>query len=445
MKSQNNYLKNIWFPFTYADDVRKYPPITISKGEGVYLYDTAGKKYLDAISSWWVNNLGHSNPEIVAAIKAQADKLEHVIMAGFISDSTIMLTQKLKKLLPLELTRIFYSDDGSTAVEAAMKIAMQYWMYRKEKRCEFIALGGAYHGDTLGAMSVGGIPQYHTLFHDCHKKQNFTHGPYCYGCPEKKDKETCSAECMNSLEQILIKRGNRIAACIFEPMVQGAAGMRIYPAKVLTRIFKLCREYGVLTIADEVMTGFGRTGKMFACEYGDVIPDIMCLAKGLTGGYLPLSATVVRETIYQEFSGNAKNGRIFHHGHSFTGNPLAAAAACAVLDILERENIPDSLKDKTTHFQKGLESFSTMENVGEVRSIGMIGALELVADKKTGKRLPAEKRIPFKIAQNAISKGLLVRPLGDVLYFIPPYVIKNEEIDEMFAIAKKAILEEVAS
>jgi adenosylmethionine-8-amino-7-oxononanoate aminotransferase len=436
---------NLWFPFTYTQDVKDYPPLIITKGKGIYLYDEQGKPYIDAISSWWVNILGHCNPAISEAVGKQALELEHVLMAGAVSEPTLKLTGLLSSILPPQLQRIFYSDDGSTAVEVALKIALQYWHAKHVTKTDFVTLHGGYHGDTLAAMSVGAIEQYHDLFHTLFKKQHIAWGPYCFRCPAGKNKETCAAECMDSLRSILEQHGNTIAACIFEPMVQGAAGMRVYPAKVLKKLFALCSEFNVLTIADEVAMGFGRTGTMFACSHANVVPDIMCLAKGLTGGYLPMSVTVVKDSIYREFCGDFASGKILYHGHSFTGNPLAAAAATATMQILIRENIPESLKSKMSYFRKKLhDTFYPMQWIGDVRSIGMVGALELVKERHTKEAFPLEKRIPFRICRRALEYGLLIRPLGNVVYFIPPYIITGDEIDTMFSITKRSI-EEIAA
>jgi adenosylmethionine-8-amino-7-oxononanoate aminotransferase len=439
MNSSADPFNRLWFPFTCADDVRDYPPVVIARGEGVYLFDNKGRRYLDAIGSWWVSVLGHCHPRIIAAVKHQADILEHVLMAGFVSEPALDLSHRLAALLPKDLTRIFYSDDGSTAVEVALKIALQYWAARGAARTAFVSLSGGYHGDTLGAMSVGNIPAYHSLFHRAFKSQWYADAPYCYRCPCGMRKETCGAECMKSLERILDEKGNTIAACIFEPMVQGASGMRVYPAKVLTRLFAACKAHNVLTIADEVATGFGRTGKLFACEYAGVTPDIMCLAKGLTGGCLPMAATVAREDIYAAFCGNHLAGRELAHGHSFTGNPLAAAAACETLAIIREEKIPESLGTKIDFIKKGLETFTNIEAVGDIRSIGMIGAIELVADRKTKQPFPPEKRVPFRIAQKALENGVLIRPLGNVLYFVPPYIITEDQITFMVDVTAKAL------
>jgi len=298
-------------------------------------------------------------------------------------------------------------------VEAALKIALQYWAARGRRRTAFVSLGGGYHGDTLGAMVVGNIPAYHSLFHDTFKSQLYTDAPYCYRCPCGRNKASCNAECMESLERILAAKGETIGGMrVLSPMLQEAGGMRVYPAKVLNRLFAACKAYGVLTIADEVATGFGRTGKLFACEHAGVTPDIMCVAKGLTGGYLPMAATVAREEIYAEFCGDYSSNRELTHGHTFTGNPLAAAAACETLAILREEGIPQSLATKSALLASKLESCREIEEVGDVRVLGMIGALELVADRRTKRPFAPEKRIGFKLARKALDKGLLLRPLG---------------------------------
>ncbi len=440
MKSSDKTFDYLWFPFTYYQDLIENPPIVIRRGEGMYLYDDHDRSYLDAVGSWWVSILGHNNPEISHAIREQLVRLEHVIMAGFVSEPALKLSELLVNFLPKGLDRVFYSDDGSTAVEAALKMALQYWALKGEKRTRFVAFSGAYHGDTLGAMSVGSIPHYHDIFHERFSKQLFTDAPDCFRCPAGKEPNTCAAECMDSLEKILNEQGERIAAFIFEPMVQGAAGMRVYPSKVLTRAFEICRGYGILTIDDEVAMGFGRTGKRFACEHAEVVPDIMCLAKGLTAGYLPLSATVVSSQIYEEFKGTYPGDRIFHHGHSFTGNPLAASAAVAALTLFERDKIPECLSDLMKRFRTGLKTiFEDSPVVGDIRSIGMVGALELVADRTTKKRLPKEKRIADRVCRKAIERGILLRPLGEVIYFIPAFIITEEQIDHMFGVTRECL------
>lgn len=440
MKSLDEY-DRLWMPFTYYKDMADYPPVVIERGSGIYVFDIHGRGYIDAVGSWWVSIFGHNHPHITAAVKAQLDKIEHVLMAGFVSEPALRLSHLLGELLPPPLTRIFFSDDGSTAVEVALKIALQYHALRGDNRTEFVSLGGAYHGDTLGAMSVSAIDRYHTLFHERFKKHHSVDSPYCYRCPAGKESASCNAECMDSLAALFEKRHDKIAACIFEPMVQCAAGMRVYPAKALKTIFSLCDRYRVLTIADEVATGFGRTGKLFACEYAEAVPDILCCAKGLTGGYLPMGATAVSERVFEEFKGEFGSPRILHHGHSYTGNPLAAAAACATMELIREYGIPSSIEYAAAHFKQGLESFREYECVGDVRSIGLIGALEFVKDRASKEPFAEQERFAFFVSRKALEFGLLVRPLGDCLYFMPPFTISEEQIDNMFFLMHRAIKE----
>ncbi len=440
MSSKTGY-EHLWMPFTSHEDFIKHPPLVIERGSGIYVFDSRGRKYIDAVGSWWVSILGHCNEEISAAIRDQLGKLEHVLMAGFITPPALELSQILGELLPRPLSRIFYSDDGSTSVEVALKIALQYHAIRGSNRSAFVALGGGYHGDTLGAMSVGAIPSFHSLFHDRFKKQYYTDSPYCYRCPVGKEEKSCSAECMNSLQKILNERGSEIAACIFEPMVQGAVGMRVYPPKVLKKIFDLCKEYAVITIADEVAMGLGRTGKMFACDHAGVVPDIMCLAKGLTGGYLPLAVTAVKEEIYETFKGDFRSDKTFNHGHTFTGNPLAASAACAAMKLIIKKQLPQSAEKVMSFFAAKLESLNNFDNVGGIRHLGFAGAFEIVKDKESKERFPAEERVTFRICQKAIEKGLIIRPLGDTIYYMPPFTVNEDELSSIFSITREAIKE----
>lgn len=443
MPSANNY-NAIWMPFTSHQDMIDYPPLIIERASGINIYDSKGRAYIDAIGSWWVSLFGHCHPRITAAVKEQADRLEHVMMAGCIAEPTIRLSEHLARMLPEGLDKIFFSDNGSTSVEVALKMALQYHIQTgNPKRREFVALGGGYHGDTLGAMTVGDIPQYHSMFHSCFKKALFTDTPNCFRCPCGAVKETCSAECMDSLARMLDEQGDTIAAMIFEPMVQGAAGMRIYPPKVLERIFSLCKEYGIITIADEVAMGFGRTGTLFACEHAGAVPDIMCIAKGLTGGYLPLAVTAVAGRIFEAFKGDAFSGRTFEHGHTFTGNPLACAAGCAAMELMTEYNIPSSQDEKSRMLTSRLNEFYRYDIIGDVRTLGSVGALELVANRSTKEPLPAEARIPFRICRNALKRGLLLRPLGNVIYFMLPYITTTEELAAIIAITHEAFSETI--
>jgi adenosylmethionine-8-amino-7-oxononanoate aminotransferase len=432
---------HLWMPFTFHGDMRDYPPLVVERGAGLYVYDGLGREYLDAVGSWWVSSFGHCHPRIVAAVREQVGRLDHVLMAGFVSAPTLRLTGLLAELLPHELTRIFYSDDGSTSVEVALKIALQYHALRGSGRSEFVGLGGGYHGDTLGAMSVSSIPAFHALFHERFRKHHSVDSPSCYRCPVGKEAATCGAECMDSLEKLFEERGERIAGCIFEPMLQGAAGMRVYPAKVLMRIFALCEKHAVLTIADEVATGFGRTGLLFACEHAGKVPDIMCCAKGLTGGFAPMGITAVNERVFEEFKGEAGSERILYHGHSFTGNPIAAAAACVTMELIAEHRIPASLDKITARFRAGLEQFRDHEVVGDIRSIGLIGAIEFVKNRATREPFPASARFGLALAQAALRNGLLIRPLGDIVYFFPAFIITETQIEEMFAMLHHSLKE----
>ncbi|MBN1578642.1 MAG: adenosylmethionine--8-amino-7-oxononanoate transaminase [Chitinispirillaceae bacterium] len=435
---------HLWMPFTSWQDAIDYPPLVIKRASGIHLYDRDDKSYIDGTGSWWVSLFGHGHPRITAAVRKQLEQVEHVMMAGCITEPTLHLTELLASILPGVMSRIFLSDNGSTAVEVALKMALQYHALTGcGNRTRFIALGGGYHGDTLGAMTVGSIPRYHALFHDRFKKALYTDPPYCYRCPCGKEPGSCAAQCMDSLEKLLDEYHSSVAAFIFEPMAQGAVGMRIYPAVVLERCFALCKKFGILTIADEVAMGFGRTGKMFACEHAHVSPDIMCLAKGLTGGYLPLAATVVNKTIFDAFKGDAFSNRTFEHGHTFTGNALASAAACASLELLREYDIPASLGARSSQLSKLLRTFYRYDIVGDVRTLGMVGAIELVADRATKKRLPARERIPFTICRNARAKGLLIRPIGDVIYFMLPYLTTEEQLDRVVAITHEAFKETI--
>jgi len=435
---------HLWMPFTSWQDTIDYPPIIVKRGSGIYLYDQNDTPIIDGVGSWWVSLFGHNHPAISSAVKEQLEQLEHVMMAGCVSEPTLRMIEQLSLLLPEGLTKIFLSDNGSTSVEVAMKIALQYHLQTgNERRRRFISFTGDYHGDTLGAQSVGNIPQYHHQFHQMFKKEFFTDPPNCFRCPCGKNKQSCSAECMDSFEKLLEEHHDEIAAFIFEPMVQGAVGMRIYPPKVLQRCFELCKKWTILTIADEVAMGFGRTGKMFACDHAGVVPDIMCLAKGLTAGYLPIAATVVGDRLFEAFKGDAFSGKTFEHGHTYTGNPLASAACCAALTLLKEINVPESLMPLSRQQEKLLASFAPYPIVGDIRTLGMVGAMELVIDKNTKERLPAQKRVTFTICRNALKRGLLIRPLGDVIYLMLPYNTTEEQLSHIGEIMHEAFRETI--
>ena len=413
----------LWHPYTQMQTAP--PPIPVVRGEGVYLYTEDGRRILDGISSWWVNIHGHSHPKLNEALARQARELEHVIFAGFTHRPAVELAERLGEVLPEGLHRIFYSDDGSTAVEAALKIAYQYWSNRGEpERRLFIALKFAYHGDTVGTMSVSEESVFTKAFEGLLFRVARAEAPYCYRCPLGLERSACAIDCLGSLEQILREEKGRAAAVIVEPMLQAAGGMIVWPREFLTGVRKLCDEYKTLLIADEVMTGFGRTGRMFACEHGPVRPDIACLSKGLSAGYLPLAATAATDDVYEAFLSDDCS-KTFFHGHSFTANPLGCAVGLASLDIFREEGTLQRIAALEKHLREGLEPLRSLACVGDVRIIGGVGIVELAEGdgylSDIGPRLYRE----------FLDRGLLLRPLGNVLYFMPPYVITEEETNRV--------------
>jgi adenosylmethionine---8-amino-7-oxononanoate aminotransferase len=416
---------HIWHPYTQAETAPL--PLPIVKGEGVYLYTQDGKKILDGISSWWVNIHGHSHPRLNEAITKQASELEHVIFAGFTHGPAAFLAEELTSVLPPNLTRIFYSDNGSTAVEVAMKMSLQYWRNTGQpQRTTFATLDYAYHGDTVGAMSAGA----ESVFTDAFKPLLFrvarAHAPYCFRCPLGLERSRCAIDCLASLEKILADGGDTIAGVLVEPMLQGAGGMIIWPAEFLAGVRRLCTRYRTLMIADEVLTGFGRTGKLFACEHRNVQPDLMCLSKALTGGYLPMGVTAATEAIFEAFRSEDRR-KTFFHGHSFTANPLSCAVARASLALLRTEGSLDRVRGLETLFQSRQAELQSLPPVGDVRILGGVIAMELVRDRRTREAGGYLDRMSPELTARFLARGLLLRPLGNVLYFMPPYVIRDQE------------------
>jgi adenosylmethionine---8-amino-7-oxononanoate aminotransferase len=412
----------VWHPFT--QEALDPPPIRIRKAEGVYLYTDDGRRLIDGISSWWVNLHGHGHPAIVSAIAAQAAHIDHVLLAGFTHDAVEELRQCLRKILPATLSHVFFSDDGSTAVEVALKIAVQYWrnLGRPAKKT-FVALDHAYHGDTVGAMSVGATSAFTDPFRGLLFPVHRVHSAYCYRCPVGKTRASCSIDCVDKLQRLLEEKHGEIAAVIVEPLLQGAGGMLVHPVEFLQRVRRLCAEHRVLLIADEVLTGFGRCGKMFACELAGVVPDLMCLSKGLTGGALPMGATICTAEIHEAFVSTDRS-RTFYHGHSYTGNPIAAAAAVASCRIFEREPVFDRIRQISEIHSARLAAIKGHPAVGDVRSIGTMAAIELRADDPGY----ASKLRPM-LYKFFIDAGVLLRPLGNVVYTLPPYAISSAELN----------------
>jgi adenosylmethionine---8-amino-7-oxononanoate aminotransferase len=412
----------IWHPFT--QEALDPAPLRITKAEGVWLYTDDGRRLIDGISSWWVNIHGHGHPAIVEAIAAQAARVDHVLLAGFTHDAAEELRACLRRILPGNLSHMFFSDDGSTAVEVALKMAVQYWQNvgRPEKKA-IVALDHAYHGDTVGAMSVGAASSFTDPFRELLFPVHRVHSAYCYRCPVGKTRATCSIDCVDQLRRLLEEKGGEIAAVIVEPLLQGAGGMIVHPVEFLQRVRRLCTEHNVLLIADEVLTGFGRCGTMFACELADVEPDVMCLSKGITGGVLPMGATVCTPEIHEAFVSRDR-ARTFYHGHSYTGNPIAAAAAVASCGIFEREPVFERIGTIIEIHRERLMAIKDHPAVGDVRAIGTMAAIELRADDPGY----ASKLRP-KLYKFFIDAGVLLRPLGNIVYILPPYVISSEELN----------------
>ena len=412
----------IWHPFT--QEALDPPPVRITRAEGVHLYTDDGRSLIDGISSWWVNLHGHGHPAIVSAIAAQAAKVDHILLAGFTHDAIENLRGALGKVLPADLVHIFFSDDGSTAVEAALKMAIQYWknLGRPEKR-SLVALDHAYHGDTVGAMSVGAESDFTSPFRAFLFPVHRVHSAYCYRCPVGETRATCRIDCADKLERLLEEKHVEIAAVIVEPLLQGAGGMIVHPVEFLQRVRRLCNEHDVLLIADEVLTGFGRCGKMFACQLAGVMPDLMCLSKGLTGGILPMGATVCTPAIHDAFVSEDR-GRTFYHGHSYTGNPLAASAGVASLGIFEREPVFERINMIAKIHRERLDAIRNHPAVADVRSIGTMAAVELHADDPG-----YSSKLRPRLYEFFLESGILLRPLGNVVYTLPPYAISAEELN----------------
>ncbi|KGG80129.1 adenosylmethionine-8-amino-7-oxononanoate aminotransferase [Caloranaerobacter azorensis H53214] len=436
-------LRYIWHPCSQMKDYEDFPPIIIERGEGVFLYDTEGKRYLDAISSWWVNLFGHNNKRINRAIKNQIEKLEHVIFANFSHKPAIELAERIVNITPEGLNKVFFADNGSSAIEVALKLSFQYFQQiGKIKKTKFAAITNAYHGETLGALSVGNIDLYSKIYKPLLLNTFKVEGPDCYRCKYNLSRETCSAECFKHMERTIIEHHEEIAGIVIEPMVQGVAGMKIYSPVYLKKLRKICDEYDIHIIADEIAVGFGRTGKMFACEHAGISPDIMCLSKGLTAGYLPLSLTLMTDKIYETFYDEYTTLKAFLHSHSYTGNPISCAIACETLNIFEEESIIEKNKIKSKLInEKVKELLLDIPYVGEFRQIGMIGAIELVKEKNTKESFDWRERVGYKIYKIALKYGVLLRPLGNVIYFMPPYVINDEQIELMVNVARKSIKE----
>lgn len=433
--------KFIWHPFTQMADWEKEEILIIEKAEGVYLIDTEGRRYLDGVSSLWCNVHGHRVPEIDRALRGQIKKVAHSTFLGLSNVPAIQLAEKLAALAPQGLTRVFYSDSGSEAVEIALKMAYQYWRQKGEKqKIKFARLADAYHGDTLGAVSVGGIPLFHKVYRPLLFETFEIPAPYVYRWPSPNEggnpssrrfRDSVRDEALERMESIFKEHSHEIAALVMEPLMQGAAGMIDQPQGYLTRVRELTRRYGLLLIFDEVATGFGRTGRMFAADHEKVTPDLMAVAKGLTGGYLPLAATLTTEEIYKMFLGDYSEFKTFFHGHTYTANPLACRAAVANLDLFGKKKTLEKLAGKIDYLRERLQSFWDLSGVGDIRQVGFMAGIELVQDRATKKAYPWEKKIGIQVIQEARRRGVILRPLGSVIVLMPPLSISEKELDEL--------------
>lgn len=418
-------LKHIWHPCTQMKDYEELPLIPIKNGKGVYLFDYKGNQYIDSISSWWVNIFGHSNEYINQKLKDQVDELEHVILTCFTHEPIITLSERLVKLTPAGLEKVFYSENGSSAVEVALKMSFQYYKNKGESRPYFLSLTNGYHGETLGALSVSDVGLYKDTFDETLLYTIQTAVP-------KDQSEEAAKVAAQKLEMILIERAHEISCFILEPLIQCAGSMHMYSPLYLKLARSLCDKYAIHLIADEIAVGFGRTGTMFACEQAGISPDFMTLSKGLTGGYLPLSCVLTTNKVYEAFYCDYGENKAFLHSHSYTGNPLTCSVANATLDLFERDHVIEENKKKIQYIAKKLERFQTLSNVENIRQTGMVAAFDL-------KGFSPSDRIGLKVFDYALEHGVFLRPLGHVVYFMPPYVITYEQIDTMMDVAYDAV------
>jgi len=432
----------VWHPFTQMKEWAQKPPLILSGGKGSYVFDLEGNHYLDATASIWVNIHGHRQPHIDRAIRSQLSKVAHTTLLGASNPSAIQLAKALVQLAPKGLTKVFYSDNGSTAVEIAAKMAIQYWQQCPQpqpQKTRFVHVGTSYHGDTAGALSLSGIEGFRRPFVSLIFPTHEIDSPYCYRCPVSLAFPACRLACLSPLETLLKEHHQSIAGLVIEPMVQAVAGIIPSPPGYLQAIRELCTRYRVLMIADEVATGFGRTGRMFACDHEAVTPDLLAVAKGLTGGYLPLAATLATQQIYEAFWGEPEEGLTFFHGHSYTGNPLGCAAALATLEVFKRQRTLKKLEKRIPWLQARLQPLREDPWVGDIRQCGYMIGIELVSNRKEKSPFPSTERMGYRIAEQAKSLGLLIRPIRDILILMPPLSASLKELQQMVGILTLAI------
>ncbi len=434
--------KYVWHPFTQMQDWPKEEPLLIERGEGVELIDGEGKRYIDGVASLWTNIHGHHVPELDEAVRRQLDQVAHTTLLGLSSPKSIELARELVARTPEGLDKVFYSDSGSTAVEVALKMAFQFWQQQGgplTKNTRFACVTDAYHGDTIGAVSVGGIGLFHALYRPLLFESMRLPSPYCYRCPLGRERDSCGLACAKEAAETVRRHHGELAAVVMEPLVQGAAGMIVHPEGYLTMVAEACRESEVLLILDEVATGFGRTAKLFACEHEGIEPDLMALAKGLSGGYLPLAATLVSNRVFEGFLGSYESRRTFFHGHTYTGNPLACAAALASLALFDQRDLLAHTARLARELHGLLETFQGLPHVGDVRQRGLMAGIELVKDRDTKEPFPASLRFGHRVIKEARKRGALLRPLGDVLVLMPPLAISSAQLERLVDISRESL------
>jgi adenosylmethionine-8-amino-7-oxononanoate aminotransferase len=431
----------LWHPFTQMQDWLAEEPLIITGGKGAYLIDAAGKRYLDGVSSLWCNVHGHRRPELDAALHAQVDRIAHSTLLGLASEPSIVLAKRLIEITPPNLTRVFYSDAGATAVEIALKMAFQYWQLRDTRRTHFASLTESYHGDTLGAVSVGYSETFHHFFKPllfpCHR----LNPPHVFRRQRRMSPAAALQAAVDEVRALLASKGHEIAALIVEPLMQGAAGMWAQSLGYVRALRELTKQHGVLLICDEVATGFGRTGEMFAVDHEHVEPDLLCVGKGISGGYLPLAATFATEEIFQTFLGPYQDFKTFFHGHTYTGNALACAVALASLDVFENDRVLQNVARRSAALQERLQrEFLPLRHVGDVRQWGLMAGIELVRDRNTLAPYPAAEKIGMRVIVEARRQGVILRPLGNVIVLMPPLCISQDELSLLCTATRQAII-----
>jgi adenosylmethionine-8-amino-7-oxononanoate aminotransferase len=433
-------LRVLWHPCTQMKDCETLPPVPVKRGEGVWLEDFEGNRYIDAVSSWWVNLFGHANPRINAAVRDQLEKLEHVILAGFSHEPVVQLCERLITLAPEGLSRCFFADNGSSAVEVALKMSFHYWRnLGRSRKQRFITLENSYHGETLGALAVGNVALFKETYDPLLMRAVSAPSPDAYLREPGTTPAEHAARMFEQMETLLERHADETCAVIVEPLIQCAGGMRMFDPHYLTLLRESCDRHEVHLIADEIAVGFGRTGTMFACEQAGISPDFMCLSKGLTAGYLPLSVVLTTDGVYQAFYDDFEKLTAFLHSHSYTGNPLACRAALATLDIFESDNVIENNRALAEKMRQSTERFGAHPHVGDVRQHGMTLAIEMVKDRDNKVPFPWQERRGLHVYRHALSQGVLLRPLGNVIYFMPPYVITPEQIDHLAETAWQGI------